>query len=125
MELNEERIRELVSEEAKRIMMKWTSVEPIVACITMQYYMHGHFNYFYVNARRLRLLDDKPMPLTTKCLFECLEIIKKNPKRFIKQTVDLKETSNEHSRGSTDSPQQISAEIVPATDPGCDREQEV
>jgi hypothetical protein len=82
LSLDEERVRELVIKEGRRIMLIWSAVEPIVGIITQQWYMYGHFNYFYVNVGRTRLLKD-PMALTTKCLFECLNTIKKNPRSYL------------------------------------------
>lgn len=80
--LNEERVRELVVKEARRIMLSWSAVEPIVGCISLQWYTYGHFNYFYVSSRRTELLKE-PVALPTKCLYESLSIIKKNPRYYL------------------------------------------
>ena len=80
--LDEERVRELVVREARRMELSRSAVEPIVGVISMQWYTHGHFNYFYVNARRTELLKD-PVALPTKCLYESLSIIKKNPRYYL------------------------------------------
>jgi hypothetical protein len=83
MELNEERIRELVTEEARRIQLSWTAVDPLVTVIKYQWITHGNFDWFDVSTQRKRLIYDPS--LTTQCLLACIRIINNNFNDYFKK----------------------------------------
>jgi hypothetical protein len=88
--LNEEAVRLLVSEEARRLKLSWMAVDPLVAIIKRQWVNHGNWDFFGVDSIRIRLLEE-PRAVTTQCLFDCLEKIKKNESRFLSVFISIAE----------------------------------
>lgn len=77
---NVEALKDLVTQEARSIKLKYTAIEPIMHVIMSQWRRHRHWNFFELSSKHAWLLDDPS--ITTICLYRCLEKIKSNATQY-------------------------------------------
>jgi len=107
---NYEAIQDLVTQESRKLKIKYTAIEPIMYVIMNQWRKHRHWDFFELSQRHRWLLTD-PLP-TTVCLYRCLERIKSNATQYFLVPVNRLEEKETRDDNTTKKEARLSGSIA-------------